>query len=341
MNGTTGAQQARRTARRRSAACRAAVVTLAMIIGAGSPPVSAAESPRVGSAEAPAAARSGYAEVHGARMHYLEQGKGSAVLFVHGNPTSSYLWRNVMPLVAQGHRAIAVDLIGMGRSDKPDIEYSYDDHLKFLEGFIESLGLSDVTLVVHDWGATLGFDYARLHPGRVRRIAFMEGVLPPSFPQPSYDALGPEMGGMFRALRDPVSGRELVLEQNIFLEKLLPQFVMRQLEPAEIAEYKRPYQQPATRMPLWMWPRELPIGGEPRDMTERFSAIETYLRSPGVPVLLLYAEPGVLVPPAAVPWYTSTIPKLETAFIGKGLHFIQEDQPVAIGRALVDWMRRN
>ncbi len=280
-------------------------------------------------------------EVKGTKIHYVAQGTGDPVLFIHGNPTSSYLWRNVMPFVSDQGRAIAPDLIGMGRSGKPKNEYNYADHYEYLEAFIDALKLKNITFVVHDWGATLGFDYASRHPGWVKRIAFMEGVLPPIFPQPSFEAMGQEMGGMFRAFKDPLKGRELIIENHMFVEKILPNFVNRPLGPTAMAEYRSPYTDPASREPLLAWPREIPIAGEPKDVVARMNEIKKFMTTTRKPILLLYADPGVLVPPKLVPWYVKNIHRLETSFVGQGFHFIQEDNPAAIGRALSDWIRRN
>lgn len=282
-----------------------------------------------------------YLDVRGARIHYVEQGKGDPIVFLHGNPTSSYVWRNVLPHVAGRGRAIALDLVGMGRSGKPRIGYRYQDHFANLEAFLDALSLSRITFVVHDWGATLGFDNASRHPGRVARIAFMEGVLPPIFPQPSFEAMGEEMGGMFRALRDPQTGRAMVIDQHMFVEQILPNFVNRPLGAQAMAEYRRPYVDRGSREPLLAWPRQIPIGGEPADVVERMGSIARFMTTTEIPILLLYAEPGVLVPPTLVPWYVQNVRRIETAFVGQGLHFIQEDNPVAIGRALADWLRRN
>ncbi|WP_300303230.1 haloalkane dehalogenase [Ferrovibrio sp.] len=274
-------------------------------------------------------------------MSYLEQGEGEVVLFLHGNPSAAYLWRNVMPFVSENHRAIAVDLIGMGRSGKPDIAYSFADHARYLEAFVEAMGLERFTLVGHDWGAALAWDFARRHPDKVLRLAFMEGVLPPAFPQPSYEAMGEEMGGMFRAMRDPEQGRQMIMENNMFIEQILPMMIDRPLGDAARTEYGLPYRQAEDRLPTWTWPREVPIGGEPAAMVTLMNHIRSFMGETKMPVLLAYAEPGVLVPPAAVPFYTGLVENLETAYVGRGLHFIQEDQPVAIGRAIADWLRRN
>jgi haloalkane dehalogenase len=281
-----------------------------------------------------------YLTVRGSRMHYVDEGRGEPVIFIHGNPTSSYLWRNIIPYVTDRHRAIAIDLIGMGKSDKPDIGYTFREHYDFVETFIEQQGLRNVTLVVHDWGATLGFWYASRHPDRVKAIAFMEGVLPPAFPQPSYEAMGEDMGGLFRTLKDPVKGREMVIDNNGFVEQLLPAFTNRPLGDAEMAAYRAPYTQPANRKPTLVWPLEIPVGGQPPDTTATLQAIDAFMAATELPILLLYASPGAVVSPAAVPWYEGKIKNLESVYIGTGLHFLQEDQPEAIGRALKEWLRR-
>lgn len=279
--------------------------------------------------------------VLGSQMTYLEQGQGDVVLFIHGNPTSAYLWRNILPYVAKSHRAIAVDLVGMGNSDKPDIAYTFADHYRYLEAFIDTLSLENLTIVGHDWGAALAWEYARNNPDRVTKLAFMEGVLPPAFPQPSFEAMGEEMGGMFRAFKDEAQGNEMVIKGNMFVEQVLPGFANRPLGPEAMRAYRAPYLEEADRKPTLAWPREVPIAGEPAANVEFLSGIEAFMAKTKMPVLLAYAEPGVLIPPQAVDWYVGKIANLETTFIGQGLHFIQEDQPDAIGRALSDWMRRN
>lgn len=279
--------------------------------------------------------------VLGSKMSYLEQGEGETVLFIHGNPSSAYLWRNIMPYASASHRAIAVDLIGMGHSAKPDIRYTFEDHARYLDAFIETLDLKGITIVAHDWGAALAWDFARRHPGKVSRIAFMEGVLPPAFPQASYEAMGEEMGGMFKAMRDEQQGYKMIMEGNMFVNAILPQMINRTLGDQAQNEYAAPYQNIKSRLPTWTWPKEVPIGGEPASNVTLMRDIQNFMAETDMPVLLTYAQPGVLVPPQAVPFYTGLIENLETAFIGQGLHFIQEDQPDSIGRAIQDWLRRN
>ena len=279
--------------------------------------------------------------VLGSKMSYLEQGNGDPVLFIHGNPSSAYLWRNIMPYASSDHRAIAVDLIGMGHSEKPQIGYTFQDHAQYLEAFIQALDLTNITIVAHDWGAALAWDFARRHPDKVSKLAFMEGVLPPAFPQASYEAMGEEMGGMFKAMRDEQQGYKMIMEGNMFVKGTLPQMINRPLGDQAQSEYGVPYQTIESRLPTWAWPKEVPIGGEPASNVALMNDIKNFMSETDMPVLLAYAEPGVLVPPQAVPYYTDLISNIETAFIGQGLHFIQEDQPDSIGRAIQDWLRRN
>lgn len=169
----------------------------------------------------------------------------------------------------------------------------------------------------------------------------MEGVLPPFAPVPSYEAMGEDMGQLFRSMRDPVSGRELIIEQNMFVNGILPSLINRSLSEEAQSAYEAPYRDPEDRLPIWMWPREVPIGGEPASSVAVMERIQAFMEETKKPVLLLYAEPGAVVPLASVEWYKETIAEIETSFIGQGLHFVQEDQPVAIGRALDDWLRRH
>ncbi len=284
--------------------------------------------------------QSRFVEVFGQRMHYVELGEGDPILFIHGQPASSYLWRNVMPHVAKRGRAIAIDLIGMGQSGKPKIEYRYADHIRYLEGFIQALGLKNITLVGHDWGSVLAMDYAMRHGGNVSGLVLMEALIPPVFPLKSIEALPSEARELFAGFRDPVMGRKLLIEQNVFIEKMLPGMTRRALTKSEMDAYRAPFLDPTTREPLYRWPNELPIAGKPADMHARFLRIGAWLKKTTLPKLHLYASPGVVNPPPVAAWTAANLKNIETAYIGPGLHFVQEDQPEAIGRAMEDWLRR-
>ena len=280
-----------------------------------------------------------FVEVLGSRLHYVDKGQGRPVLFLHGNPTSSYLWRNVMPHVEPRGRVIALDLVGFGKSDKPDIAYTLQDHARYLEGFIDALGLDDLTLVLHDWGSVLGLDYARRHEDRVRAVAFMEAIVPPAFPMQAYADFGP-YEETFRGFRDPEAGPKMIVEQNVFIEGLLPAAIMRDLAPAEMDAYRQPFQEPAARKPVLVWPNELPIEGTPARNAEVILAVGEWLKTSEVPKLLQYVSPGAIVTPESAAWMAQTYRNLETQFVGHGIHYIQEDNPEAIGRGIADWMRR-
>lgn len=215
--------------------------------------------------------------------------------------------------------------------------------------FLAVLGLSACSLIPADTqGAAAQAEAQSNNPGYKLPPAtisaafpFMEGVLPPTFPQPSFEAMGEEMGGLFRTLKDPVKGREMVIDNNGFVEQLLPAFTNRPLGNAEMNVYRAPYARPASRKPTLAWPLEIPIGGQPADTAATLQAIDGFMGVTELPILLLYASPGAVVPPAAVPWYENKIKNLEAVYVGAGLHFLQEDQPEAIGRALKDWLRRH
>ena len=274
-------------------------------------------------------------EVHGSRMSYVEEGEGAPVLFLHGNPTSSYLWRNVIPHVSGGARCIAPDLIGMGRSDKPDIEYRFFDHARYLDGFIEALGLGDVVLVLHDWGSGLGFHWARRHADRVRGLALMEAILAPV---PSWDVFPDGAREMFQAFRTPEVGWDLICKQNVFVEQALPGSVVRKLSDEEMDAYRAPFPDEASRKPVWRWPNEIPIEGEPADVAEAVGAYNAWLQETEVPKLLFAATPGALITAPVVEWARSALPNLEVVDLGEGIHFVQEDHPEKIGRGIARWL---
>lgn len=281
-----------------------------------------------------------YAKVNGSRMAYVEDGTGLAVLFIHGNPTSSYLWRNIIPFVSDTHRAIAVDLIGMGASDKPDIGYTFQDHYAHLEGFIDELGLKDITLVLHDWGGGLGSYYATNHPDNVRAVVMMEAAAPPALPIPTWDAVpNPEVRATFQGFRDPEMGPKIILEQNMFIEGLLPGAVIRPLGEAEMAAYRAPFPTPESRKPVLVWPNEIPIEGKPARNVEVMQAIAGWLGTSEQPKLYLYASPGLIISPEAAAFIPQVMKNVQTRFIGAGIHYVQEDQPEVIGRNISDWLR--
>lgn len=286
-----------------------------------------------------------FISVHGSRMHYVEGGDlkdndAPVFLFLHGNPSSSYLWRNVMPHIEPLGRVIAVDLVGFGQSDKPDIGYTYQEHSRYIDGFIKALDLKDITLVVHDWGSVLGLDYARRNSGNVKAIAMMEAIIPPAFPAKDYESLG-GLADLFRNFRNPDTGRPLIIEQNIFIEGILLQAtVTRTLSEKEKETYREPFLDPKDREPVYVWPNELPIGGEPARNVTVINAVADWLKQSATPKLLLYVNPGAIVSPQDAQWMQENYRNLEAVFVGYGAHYIQEDNPEAIGRNINLWYQR-
>ncbi len=273
--------------------------------------------------------------VNGSPMHYLEAGAGDPILFLHGNPTSSYLWRNVIPHVAGHGRCIAVDLIGMGRSGKPQIAYRLADHIAFIDAFIDALNLTEITLVMHDWGVAIGLHFLTRCPQRLRAVAFMEGHIRPIDSWSHFDA---GARAMFQRLRTETIGRTLVIEDNFFIEAVLPSGVQRDLSAAEMATYRAPYREPRDREPLWRWPNEIPIEGSPADVHAIVSGNAAALAASPIPKLLLHAHPGAVIGPAEVAWCKRTLSNLTIVDLGSGTHFLPEDHPDAIGSALARWL---
>ncbi|MEM6745544.1 MAG: haloalkane dehalogenase [Pseudomonadota bacterium] len=282
-------------------------------------------------------AGSSFVEVLGTRMHYVEAGEGDPIVFLHGQPTSSYLWRNVMPLLQDQGRVIAPDLIGFGRSDRPALDYTFQTHAAHLAAFMDALDLRNVTLVVHDWGSMLGLNWARLNPERVRAVAMMEPLTAPTFPMAKIEDFGP-FADMFRAFRDPETGPVMLMERNAFIEQVLPASILRELSEPEMAAYRAPFPEGSDRTPLLRWPNELPIGGAPARNVEVFEAVNAWLETSQTPKLLIYFEPGALAPRAAALWMRERFANLEIRYGGAGLHFVQEDQPRAIGLLTADWL---
>jgi len=294
--------------------------------------------PGVLSAEFPYESK--YMEILGSEMHYIDQGEGDVFLFLHGNPTSSYLWRNVMRYVAPHGRIVAVDNIGFGKSDKPDVDYTFQTHLRYTEAFIDALDLRNIILVVHDWGSALGLYYAAGHPDNVTGVVFMEPIIPPAFPMESLDVLGPA-ADLFRRFRDPVEGKKALIDENLFIEVLLANAtIARRMTEEEMDVYRAPFREPESRYPIYMWPNELPVGGTPARNVQVVEQIGEWLRTSDTPKLLQYASPGAIMPPQAAEWAARNFRNIETQFVGYGRHFIQEDNPEAIGRGIVDWYRR-
>ncbi|MBB5914111.1 haloalkane dehalogenase [Nocardia transvalensis] len=271
-------------------------------------------------------------------IDYRDTGAGDIpVVFLHGNPTSSYLWRNVIPHVSDRTRALAPDLIGMGNSGRPEIPYRFTDHARYLDAWFDALGLDRVVLVGHDWGGALGMHWAARNPDRVRGIAVVETFLRPL----SWAEMPPQGAELFRRFRSP-EGERMVLEDNMFIEFNLPA-ATRNLDPAAHEVYRSYYPTPRSRLPMLVWPREIPLGGEPADVVE---IIEDYgrwmARSPEIPKLVMSVENGAgLGAGGVIDWAVATFAAAESVSIGPAGHHAPEDRPDAIGAAVAAWLDKH
>jgi haloalkane dehalogenase len=281
-----------------------------------------------------------FREVNGKRMAYVDEGQGDAIVFAHGNPTSSYLWRNVMPHLEGLGRLVAADMIGMGESDKlrpsgPD-RYHYVEQRDYLFALWDALDLGDhVTLVLHDWGSVLGFDWANQHRDRVQGIAFMEAIVTPM----TWSEFPDDFRELFQSFRTP-QGEPMALEQNIFVEGVLPGAIQRQLSEAEMDHYRQPFLNPGEdRRPTLSWPRNIPIDGQPADVASVVEDYSGWLAEADVPKLFINAEPGAVVNDRSRE-LIRTWPNL-TEITVSGTHFVQEDSPDEIGTAIADFVRTN
>jgi haloalkane dehalogenase len=275
--------------------------------------------------------------VLGSTMSYVDTGSdGPVALFLHGNPTSSYIWRNIIPHVSPRARCIAPDLIGFGESGKPEIDYGFFDHVRYLDAFLEALGLSRMALVAQDWGAALAFHYAARHPDAVLGLAFMEFV----HPVPAWDEYqrNEQARQLFKAFRRPGVGERLILNENIFVERLLPGSVLRRLSDEEMDAYRSPFPTPASRKPILKLPRELPIAGEPPEVCAAAEAGYAALRSSVYPKLLFSGEPGALVSPEAAEALAAEMQNCRLVRLGAGAHYLQEDHPDGIGQEFASWI---
>jgi haloalkane dehalogenase len=279
-----------------------------------------------------------FADVDGRRIAYIEVGKGDPIVLLHGNPTSSFLWRNVIPELENSGRVIVPDLIGQGDSEKLPVgegpeRYSFEVAYRYLDGLLGALGVSEnVALVIHDWGSGLGFHWARHHPAAVRGIAYMEAIVCPL----RWEDWPEGARGIFQGFRSP-KGEDLVLNRNMFVEAVLPSSVLRELSPAEMAAYREPFVTPDDRQPTLNWPRQIPIDGEPPHMVELVRAYGEFMGRSDIPKLFVNAEPGSILVGRARDFCRSWPNQQEVTV--RGLHFLQEDSPREIGQAVAGWLQ--
>ena len=277
-----------------------------------------------------------FIDVEGKKIAYVEMGEGSPIVFQHGNPTSSYLWRNIMPHLADQGRCIAIDLIGMGDSDKlddtgPD-RYTFVEHRKYFDAALAALGVAeDVTLVIHDWGSALGFDWANRYPDRVKGIAYMEGIVKPM----TWDEWPDAATAIFQGFRSE-AGEEMILEKNTFVERVLPGSVLREISEEEMAVYRKPFiEKGESRRPTLTWPRQIPLDGSPADVVEIVQSYADWMSQTEIPKLFINADPGAILVGAQREFCRSWPNQIEVTI--KGNHFLQEDSPHEIGEAIAEW----
>ena len=272
------------------------------------------------------------------KMAYVEIGKGAPIVFQHGNPTSSYLWRNIMPHLKNHGRCIAIDLIGMGDSDKLDNSgpdrYTFFEHRRYLDAALDALEINNnVTLVLHDWGSALGFDWANRHRDSIKGIAYMEALTQPI---DTWDEWPENARNIFQALQSP-AGEELVLEKNIFVERILPRSILRDLTEKEMEQYRLPYTEPGeSRRPTLSWPRQIPVAGEPAEIVALVRDYGLWLAASDIPKLFINADPGSILIGAQREFCRRWPNQREVTVAGA--HFIQEDSPIEIGQAIADWV---
>ena len=269
-------------------------------------------------------------------MAYREAGSADSptVLFLHGNPTSSYIWRNIIPPVAPVAHCIAPDLIGFGQSGKPDIEYRFFDHVRYLDAFLEKLDITSAYVVAHDWGTGLAFHLAARRPEFIRALAFMEFIRP----MPTWNDFHADQIETFKKFRTQGVGQKMILDENFFVERVLPAATVRKLTDEEMAVYRAPFSTPESRRPTWRFPNDLPIAGEPADVYAVIEKAHRALAQSSYPKLLFVGEPGALVSPAFAERFASGLKNCKVIHVGPGLHYLPEDHPEEIGSAVHNWL---
>jgi haloalkane dehalogenase len=269
-------------------------------------------------------------------MAYREAGNPNlpTVLFLHGNPTSSFLWRNIMPLVAPVGHCIAPDLIGFGQSGKPDIEYRFFDQVRYLDAFLDKAGISSAYVVAHDWGTALAFHLAARRPEFVRAMAFMEFIRP----MPTWGEFHPDAIETFKKFRAPGIGEKMILDDNLFIEGVLPGATARKLTEDEMAAYRAPFPTRESRRPMWRFPNDLPIAGEPADVYSAIEEAHRALARSTYPKLLFAGDPGALVSPGFAEGFARGLKNCKVVHIGPGIHYLPEDNPKLIGSTVHDWL---
>jgi haloalkane dehalogenase len=277
-----------------------------------------------------------HVDVLDSTMAFREAGDPEApvALFLHGNPTSSYIWRNILPLVAPVAHCIAPDLIGFGQSGKPDIEYRFADHVQYLDAFLDLAGISSAFIIAQDWGTALAFHLANRRPEFIRGLAFMEFIRP----MPSWNDFHVDAIEIFQKFRTPGVGEEMILEGNVFVEGVLPLGIVRKLSDEEMSAYRAPFLTRQSRRPTWRFPNEIPIAGEPADVYSTMENAQRALAESFYPKLLFTGNPGALVSPAFAESFAKKLKNCRVVQLSSGVHYLQEDHPDVIGANVKEWL---
>jgi haloalkane dehalogenase len=277
---------------------------------------------------------SNFIDINNAQMHYVVSGQGDPIVLLHGIPTSSYLWRNIIPALSDYGQCIAPDLIGMGESAKPDIEYSVFQHIDYIEKLILELDLRDITFVLHGWGSVVGFDIASRHPGRVKALAFYESHLRSAT---EWDMLSMPVQQFATGLENIDQCKKAVLNQNFFIETMLKTALMGDLSEKAIEVYSKPFQSPESRRPLWQYVLDLPLGEQDGEVIKLIDRYSTWLQKTDLPKLMLYAMPGFSTPISTVQWAKDHFSNLTLVCLDDVMHFAQESAPQLFVNSLIDW----
>ena len=277
--------------------------------------------------------QSKFLDVKNSKIHYIDEGEGDPIIFLHGVPVCNYLWRNIIPELSDKARCIAPDLIGMGKSGKPDIDYRIFDHIDYITEFIDQLKLDNITFVLHGWGSVVGFHYAMQNREKLKALAFYESHVRPVV---DWNMLSLPVQ-QFAMLLHSKANYKSIINGNYFIRKMLPRGVLRKLTDDEIAYYAEPYQTPESRKPLWQYTQDLPLGDGPDDVVELIRDYSKKLQHSKVPKLILYAVPGFITPINTVKWVRDHLPNVELCDLGEGLHFAQETDPIKFREAISNW----
>ena len=275
-------------------------------------------------------------EVLDSTMAYRQAGNSEApvVLFLHGNPTSSYIWRNILPVIAPVGHCIAPDLVGFGQSGKPESDYRFGDHVRYLDAFLDRAGVKSAFVVAQDWGSALAFHLGARRPDFIRGLAFMEFIRP----MPTWDDFHRDQVDTFQKFRTPIVGEEMILQGNAFVETVLPAATARTLTEEEMAVYRAPFPTPETRRPTWRFPNELPIAGQPADVYAAMEEAHRALAQSSYPKLLFVGNPGALVSPAFAESFAKGLKNCRVVYLGSGRHYLQEDHADVIGAHIKEWL---